>query len=488
MVLLLVLAVAVAEPRADPTTRLVEQACRSQGIEALLGASDASPLTSTHRLRQLYEDPRLEFALRDLEDELDALDGGEHWSWRVRPTGALVLGTRTPDYRSGDDEAGGISARSSLDSRLYRPWKGQVFELAVTPEIRADVGPDPTPELGALPRELWGGLHGPSWTVGGGLRDRWLGPGRHGGLILTDNASPAPLFGAAWEGHLAPPIRPDIHWGTIRLEAGAGWMTGDRDDVERPGWLLMDLRWAPVPRIELGASRMGLFGGVDRPTPSLGQLLLPTDPHVYDDPDQEEPDQDEIAALDIRVNLPLVAWGLPLDYLELWWQYGGEDVIARELLGVPVPSLAGVANLGGMELVRTPWTLTVEGARVLDDYFRWYTGHRVYHEGFTRNGHAMGMGPGGDSLTAWGALAWFPGERGAEIWVERIHRVAVAEALGDNLLALATDEWRDSVGLRGWQFRESVGWWRLGLSIERSRGLDFVPGSDAWAWRISLEG
>jgi hypothetical protein len=56
---------------------------------------------------------------------------------------------------------------------------------------------------------------------------------------------------------------------------------------------------------EMGATRMGIFGGEGRPSPDLAQLLIPTDPHVVDDPDQELPDQDEIAALDGRLTLPL---------------------------------------------------------------------------------------------------------------------------------------------------------------------------------------
>ena len=57
-----------------------------------------------------------------------------------------------------------------------------------------------------------------------------------------------------------------------------------------------------------------------------------------------------------------------------------EDVIARQLLGaIPYPALAGIGNLYGAEVNFAPWSLNVEGVRVFDDYFRWYTGHRVYH-------------------------------------------------------------------------------------------------------------
>ena len=47
-----------------------------------------------------------------------------------------------------------------------------------------------------------------------------------------------------------------------------------------------------------------------------------------------------------------------------------------------------------------------EGARIFDDYFRWYTGHRIYHQGFTRDGLGMGHWVGGDAMTGWVSIAW----------------------------------------------------------------------------------
>ena len=79
--------------------------------------------------------------------------------------------------------------------------------------------------------------------------------------------------------------------GTFRAETSVGWLPMPRGDVAHPGILHMDYRWAPVPAFEMGASRLSLFGGEGRPPPKIGQLLIPTDPHVYDDPNQLEPDQ-----------------------------------------------------------------------------------------------------------------------------------------------------------------------------------------------------
>ena len=107
-----------------------------------------------------------------------------------------------------------------------------------------------------------------------------------------------------------------------------------------------------------------LIAGVGRPPVPLGQLLLPTDPHVYDDPNKAEPDQDELAALDFRVRLPVAKWSgrAPraravegFDYAELYWQYGGEDVIAEgieiEHLDA-VPSAEKLGNQDGTDITR----------------------------------------------------------------------------------------------------------------------------------------
>ena len=119
-------------------------------------------------------------------------------------------------------------------------------------------------------RELWAGVNTGNVVAGFGLRDRWLGPGRHGGLMLTSNASPAPAGSFAWEGRAGVV-------GTLRAEGGVGWLDGERRDVANPGWLYMDFRWVPVPQAEIGLSRVGIFGGEGRPTPPIGQLLVPTE-------------------------------------------------------------------------------------------------------------------------------------------------------------------------------------------------------------------
>jgi hypothetical protein len=460
--------VASAEPASDPTLLLVERLTREQSLPVFRGAPDRSRLALAWRLQEADVDP---IVGELLAAELAAVAGeGSLWPPTLRPGGGLSLGTQTPEYRSGDTEPGLLAARVSVDARAY-PGP---LELAVRPGLGVDGD-----GLSVTAEELWVGARGAHAFGGLGLRERFVGPGRHGGLMLTDNARPAPMLSAGGQGG------PWGRLGSIRGEVGVGWLDAPREDVDHPGWLMMDFRWLPLPILELGLSRFGIFGGAGRPTPDIWQLILPTDPHVYDDPDQLLPDQDELAAIDVRLTVPLSAL-TPGLYAEGWWQYGGEDVIARKSLGIPYPALAGVANLYGGEVGLGPWALTVEGTRALDDYFRWYTGHRIYHDGFTQEDRSMGYAPGGDAMGIWGAVTWLPGEFGGQLSVESLTRVGVVAALQDNLLALSQEEQHFRVGASGWLRQSDGTWLRLELSAERITGVDFVPDTAELRYRLAL--
>lgn len=471
------IASAWADPLGDPASALLGQQLRESGAPVLLGASDRGPLRQAQQVTAVGLSPDGPAAApwaADMEPELAwAADPATFKArWAVAPTGRLSVGGLTPDLNRGDTEPGLISARVGAEGRLYAG--PLLFHLE--PEAVGDLAPA-SAEL-AL-RQAWVGAERWGVQLGFGLRDRWVGPGRHGSLSLTDNARPAPAGWLAVE-------EPIPRLGRLRFEAGAGWMNAERDDVDHPGWLLMDLRWAPLPWVELGASRVGLFGGEGRPAPRIGQLILPTEPHVSDDPDQTLPDQNELAALDLRVLVPLARLmpeQLPLRTLELWWQYGGEDVIGKEWQGVPYPSLAGVGNLGGGELAVGPVLLTVEGARMLDDTFRWYTGHRVYHDGFTQEGRSMGHPAGGDARSAWVGLTWLPSVWGGRVsWENRI-RVGVVDDADGQILALSVDERQRRGGVELWR-ATPWGWLKVGMEVAHVEGRDFVPGDDGWEGRI----
>lgn len=474
---------AFAQPATDLTYRWTARHLREQHTPVFWGSPDRSLLQQALWLERTGEPVPAPLTVL-LEPELVAVASAADWTPGValRPGGNLALGSQRPSYRFGDVEPGIFSGRLFGDVRVY----SGIAEIAFRPVVGVDLGESVSLGDGAavgeglhvsMP-EAWVGIRTQHLSAGAGLRGRWIGPGRHGSLMLTNNATPAPMLSLSAE---SPPLGKA---GRFRMETGAGWLQAPRDDVVNPGWLMMDFRWLPVPFFELGASRVGIFGGEGRPTPAIGQLILPTKPHIYDDPEQLLPDQDELAAVDVRLMVPFAEGH---SFIEGYWQYGAEDIIAQKLAGtIPYPSLAGVGNLYGVEISHNPWVLNMELTRVLDDYFRWYTGHRVYHDGLTQNGQSMAYAPGGDSTGFWTAWTWMTSDWAVQAHGERVLRVGVVESLGDNLLALGTDERRHRLGVTGWRVHGMNNSWRVDLSVEHIDGVDFVAGQQATVWRASI--
>lgn len=459
---------AAAEPWLDPIAARGAACAREQTRDVFVGDGRWLPADAARKLGEACP----ELAV-DLAPELDA----EGVVWTARPWARLAGGDLIPDNQRGDAEVGLLSGTTGVAGTIA--WGG--LSLHAEPELSG--GALGGPSVGEVRlATLWAEARWRGLSVGMGARDRWLGPGRHGALVLSDNARAPWLATSAVEGRLPG-------WfdrlGRFRVEAGAGLLAEPRDDVARPGYLLMDLRWLPVPYVEIGATRASIFGGEGRPPVDVGQLLLPTEPHVYDDPDKLLPDQNELAALDLRVTLPIgTLTGLPIRVVEGWWQYGGEDMIVRELGPVPYPSLAGVGNLYGGAVTVGPVVVTGEYSALLDDYFRWYVGHRVYHDGFTQGGRVMGHSGGPDSETAFGSVAWEGASGRARLWGDWTRRVGVIEALNDKLFTLMTEERGIRAGVdAAWRLPRG-GWLGGGYAYQHVTGDDFVPGSVADRHRV----
>ncbi len=432
-----------AEPWGDAERHSADAADRAEGVARLYGTLDRGPVLG---------DGAPSGALR----------------WAVAPRLDVAVGDAVPVNNGGHLEPGALSTRTGLTAAAA--WGPA--ELLLSPEIELDA-----PFL-AVPRidEAWLGVRAGGWFAGAGRRHRWVGHARHGALVRGTDARPPWAVAAGGAGTLPGKAAAAGVFG-VGLEVGV--LDRPRTDVSDPGVLLLGLHWAPLPAFELGLLRQSVFGGVGRPV-DVGQLLLPTEPHVYEDPDKLLADQDEMAAVEARVTLPLAAWaGGPWRHLEIWWTYAGEDVIGRSLGPIPYPSLAGVGNLGGAELGVGRLTLSAEWSRLMDDTFRWYVGHRVYHLGFTQEGRPLGHWGGTDSSTWWGAAAWDAGAWRARVWVDGARRVGVIEARNDKLFTFQEDERMIRGGAEvGWSPRPELRV-ELGASVESRTNEEFVPGLDA---------
>lgn len=478
---LAVLGAALAAPVVEPEVLLQQQLVSLGLLDQLAGSSDHGERA---RSEALGRSPELEaWQLAPIHGVLAPWPNvAPLWpTWSARAWARTGAGNAAPQGLLGDSEPGLLSQRLGASLEVQNEW----FELRLAPELGADVvGVN---QVDLITYEAWAAAHWKGLTLGFGTRERTLGPGHHGSLVIGDGAQPWPAAELAWEGRV-PVV------GRLRAETSVGWLPGDRGDVLRPGVLHMDFRWAPIPLVELGASRLSLFGGTEldgtrRPPPDPLQLLVPTDPHIYGDTDQELADQDELAALDVRLVLPLHRWiPGPVDAVEVWYQYGGEDMIVRSIGPLPSPALAGVANLYGARISGADWWVLAERAVLMDDLFRWYVGHRIYHEGFVRDGQTLGHVNGGDQATWWLQAGWTPWPYGGSIWLEQVRRVgAIEKADNGAVFTLMTEEHRWRVGAEGFKSRPDGGHLGLGAEVVRTTGRDFVPGADAWTARAWVE-
>jgi hypothetical protein len=395
----------------------------------------------------------------------------------LRPMAALTVGDAEAVNAAGEEGGGLFGARVGL--------RGAVYTGPMVARLRGSVGIDTAPAV--LPTvqlpEAWIGYDTGKHWLGLGQQSRWMGPGQQGTLLLSDNATPPWMVNGGLDGHL-PGVLGKA--GRFRAELGVGVLPAERDDVQLPGLLLMDLRWMPHPVFELGVNRLSIFGGEGRPDVDLGQLLVPSEPHVYDDPDKVLPDQDELASMTFRANLPLHRWfGGPFGHLSGWWEYGGEDLVIRQVGTLDYPSLAGVANLYGGELAIGPVVATAEYALLMDDAFRWYIGHRVYHDGFTQDGRVMGHFGGPDSEVAAGSLSVWGESWRLRASAASVRRVAVVEMQNGTVVTLRNEESELRGGLAADVLVRGA-WLTAGYTAVAITNENFVPGDDGLEHRVTV--
>ena len=366
----------------------------------------------------------------------------------------------------------------SADSRVRIWGRSDWLSLYLSPSVALGGGCSESEICTQVAVDEWFvGVERGGFRAGVGAEDRTLGPHERGSLVIGRDAAPWGALSARWRGEGA--------FGRVKVEGSVGMLTGERNDVVNPMILHMDFRYSPVSWYEVGLSRLSLFGGEGRSLPPLWELLVPLNPHVDGDPNQLEPDTDELAAIDMRFTIPIgVSW---LQWLELWAQYGGEDMIMRSIGPLPVPSLGGVGNLFGGSL-RVPYgVVSLERTVLMDDTFRWYEGHRIYHDGFVVDGRNIGHLHGGDAESTWFSLKSDTRPNGVEVWFEKLRRVDVVDVVGDNLLTTMDDESSWSVGARGWRFSDSDSYLTIGAAIGRVTAEEQVVGDDRYTGRVWVE-
>lgn len=294
-----------------------------------------------------------------------------------------------------------------------------------------------------------------------GRQSLWWGQGRHGSLVLTNNAKPLDMVRLT---NPSPVLLPWIfrYLGPFRFDFFVSRLEEERA-VPEPWFGGFRLNFKPLPWLELGASRTAMIGGEGRPDVDFDDILTIIGGENLSGNDDTS---NSVAAIDARVRLPFLGGA------ELYAEMGGED--EADMLGF-IPFFANKSWLAGIYLPtlepsrRLSLRLEYADLSHLDNNSPpWYR-HEIYLSGYTYKKRILGHHVGGAASDLYGEIKLLlPGDvsvglncdyekRGSDQLVEENHVQPGVE----------------------------LEWWtsdRLALSaryaFDRIENFNFIPGED----------
>ena len=239
------------------------------------------------------------------------------------------------------------------------------------------------------------------WSLGGaelslGREPVWLGPGREGAVLLSNEAPSLDLIRLvpAEPGRGPGALRGLGTWSYLFM---VGRLDEERADFDHPLLLAMRVSLSPHAWVEIGATRTDMFGGDGRlgrlKARDIVKILTGSEVNRYEPVDVA--DNDQKAALDLSIVAPFLAAVPGVRGGRFSIEYAGEDRRSDVLFP------AAIAKTVGAELLTAYGSVRMEIADTVDDSARWYI-HRVYRDGYTYRDRWMGHAIGSDSR--WGVL------------------------------------------------------------------------------------
>ncbi len=227
--------------------------------------------------------------------------------------------------------------------------------------------------------------------ISAGRQALWWGQGRHGSLILTNNAKPLDMVRVT---NPSPILLPWIlkYLGPFRFDAFWSRLEEERE-IPKPYFAGLRLTIKPFPWLELGGSRTAIFGGEGRSDIGISDFItILGGKNINGRSDTS----DQLAALDFRLRLPFLGGG------ELYGEWGGEDEAGS--------FLSNMAFLGGVYLPHLEpsdrISLRLEYAdlsHIDDNSLPWYQ-HYIYQSGYTYRGKILGHAAGGTARDVYGEI------------------------------------------------------------------------------------
>jgi hypothetical protein len=275
-------------------------------------------------------------------------------------------------------------------------WVGQRFAV----NLRATYANDPFDGDEYRPDGTYVGVALGNWMLTAGWQERWWGPGRDAGTILSTNARPTPSIGIQRNSSL-PSESKWFRWmGPWTLTSFMGLMDDER--VVEDG-LLFGLRFSmrPVRGLEIGLSRTAQWCGEGRKCDLeafFNMLRGKDNAGANVNPDEEPGNQ--LGGIDIR-------WSLPREIpIALYMQWTAEDTRKTgaqlhqwlEQVGVEYWGTIGDASHRTyFEVADSAARLGAlgEGSKVPNSAYN----HSIFQTGYRYNGRSIGHGMDGDGLS-----------------------------------------------------------------------------------------
>lgn len=295
------------------------------------------------------------------------------------PYGRYLYADRTPDM----ENVRGDAFRRDSNYRAGFATRGVVdrFAFYLHPEYVDSTQQDADAEL----IEGYGKVMLGDFEIQAGKDSLWWGPGRHGSMLMSNNAEPFTLVKAT----NPQPIQLPWIFRTLGPVRGEWFLAPLEDDRDFPEAKLSGVRLSakPHPLVELGASRVVMFAGRGMPRVDLfdyGKMFFAL---------REQAENNQLAGFDASLLVPL--WkDAPLRSIRLYADIAGEDEAGwlpskwGELIGVQLNDLL---KTGRTDLCIEYANNHVSG---FDDLF--YT-HSVYTSGYTYEGRIIGHHMGTNS-------------------------------------------------------------------------------------------
>lgn len=281
----------------------------------------------------------------------------------------------------GDDPAKGSHLRAGADLRLERAGP---FAVRLNPEYR-DSGPDHDTVL--RHGYLVAGISKIDLAIG--KDSQWWGPGRHGAILLTNNAEPFTMLRFT---NPEPVVLPWIfrHLGPFKFTFFVTQLERDRDYPEPYFWG-MRFDFKPSPSFEIGLQRTAILGGKGGRSEDLETWIKSMFPMFGQENTGGPQDPgDQRAGFDL-------AWTIGSTYqpVQIYLEGDGED----ERSGLPnlwawVGGLY-LPRIGALDRVDFRFEIGTTMGRRLSPTV-WYN-HSVYTSGYTYEDRIIGHHIGTDS-------------------------------------------------------------------------------------------